>query len=158
MLPLTIGQNTTISHLQCQTFQHIGKEADLMWSQEASSKGVFTLSLWMHKGTRGPPEQVGCNYGKLKSSYFSVSHKHPEIHSSAPTPGPHKISNLHPKGNSKQACSFHVLLSIPWNKTLGTLGPTLGQINMSWAEQTEGPWGHLCRIETHILVFWNCIL
>ena len=30
MLPLTIGQNTTISHLQCQTFQHIGKEADLM--------------------------------------------------------------------------------------------------------------------------------
>ena len=55
-----------------------------------------------------------------------------------------RFSILHPKGNPKQACSFQafLILQIPWSKTLGTLGFTLGQMKMSWIEQTEGPQDH----------------
>ena len=62
-----------------------------------------------------------------------------------------RVSILHPKENPKQACSFHALLSVPWNKTLGTLGSTLGQKKMSWAEQTGGPWSHQEQIDPGML-------
>ena len=91
-----------------------------------------------------------------------MSHTHSEIHSSTPTTDLHKILHPAPEGNPKQACSPHALLilPVPWNRTLGTLGSTLGQMKMSWPEQTEGPWDHQGQTDpgtTHILVLWSRI-
>ena len=69
-----------------------------MVTERLSLRGVFTLNPWMHKGSLEPPEQVGCNYGKLMSSHITVSHKQLEIHSSAPTTELHKILHPTPKG------------------------------------------------------------
>ena len=165
MLPLTIGQNTTISHLQCQTFQHIGKEADLMWSQEASSKGVFTLSLWMHKGSWGPPQWVGCDYGKWKSSRTMVSHIHPGSHSSAPTTDLHKILHSTPKGESQAG-----LLPLCSSNSTNSMEQDFGNLRVYFGtneDVTSGTdWSstslpradiqqRVAGWETHILELWS---
>ena len=106
-------------------------------NSRTQSKAVFTLSFWIHKGSQEPWQQVGHNRGKLKSSQSVWA-----THSSAPTTDLHKIFQLHPKKNHKQACSLHAFPWISWNKSLGTLGSTLGKMKISLEKQTEGPWGH----------------
>ena len=97
------------------------------------------LSLWIHKRSWGQPAWVGCNYGKLKSPqsvWATFTQKFIAVH---PLLVSIRLSILYSKGNPKQACSPHALLTlpIPWNKTLGTLGSALGQMKMSWAEQMK---------------------
>ena len=93
----------------------------------------------MNRRSRGQPAWVGCNYGKLKSPqsvWATFTQKFIAVH---PLLVSIRFSILHSKGNPKQACSPHALLTqpIPWSKTWGTLGSALGQMKMSWAEQMK---------------------
>ena len=96
----------------------------------------------MHKGSWGPPQWVGCNYGKWKSSHITVSHIHPGSHSSTPTTDLHKILHPTPKGDPQAGllplCSSNSTSSMEQGH--GILGSTLGQMKMSQVELTEAPW------------------
>ena len=96
----------------------------------------------MHKGSWGPPQWVGCNYGKWKISHIMVSHIHPGSHSSAPTTDFHKILHPTPKEDPQAgllpSCSSNSTSSM--EQRLGLLGSTLKQMKMSPVEQTEAPW------------------
>ena len=103
---------------RARTFLHIGKVLIQCAHRRTHYKGVFTLNLWMYKGSWRPPEKVGYNYSKLKGFHIIMSHISSGNHSSTPAADLHKI--LHPTLKGEPQAGSNLILPSPWNKVLET--------------------------------------